>query len=221
MARRAITRSRTAAARSSGTGVHSASALLPHLYERQRRLYLATEAKALGHGGAKAVARLAEVPESTVARGRAELAEGAEPLGRVRRAGGGRKSATERDPGLVAALEALIEPREIADPVSPLRWTTASLRDLAGELAAAGHPASAPLVGRLLHQLGFSLQGMAKTRAGAQVPDRDAQFRHINTTVGSAPGPALARRPGRSPGPVQSVLRHARRLPGCEHGSRA
>ena len=159
------------------------AALLPHLDERQRRLYLATEAKALGHGGAKAVARLAEVSESTIARGRAELTERAAPLGRVRRAGGGRKSATERDPGLVAALEALIEPREIGDPVSPLRWTTASLRDLAGELAAAGHPASAPLVGRLLHQMGFSLQGMAKTRAGAQVPDRDAQFRHINTTV--------------------------------------
>ncbi|MFI1184251.1 ISAzo13 family transposase [Streptomyces sp. NPDC020799] len=158
-------------------------ALLPHLDERQRRLYLATEAEALGQGGIKTVARLAEVSESTIARGRAELADGAEPLGRVRRPGGGRKPAAERDPGLIAALEALIEPREIGDPVSPLRWTTASLRDLSGELTAAGHPASAPLVGRLLHQMGFSLQGMAKTRAGIQVPDRDAQFRHINATA--------------------------------------
>ncbi|MGW6413170.1 ISAzo13 family transposase [Streptomyces vinaceus] len=158
-------------------------ALLPHLDERQRRLYLATEAEALGQGGIKAVARLAEVSESTIARGRAELAGGAEPLGRVRRPGGGRKPAAERDPGPVAALEALIEPRETGDPVSPLRWTTASLRDLSGELTAAGHPASAPLVGRLLHQMGFSLQGMAKTRAGIHVPDRDAQFRHINATA--------------------------------------
>ncbi|MFI1293582.1 ISAzo13 family transposase [Streptomyces sp. NPDC020792] len=159
------------------------AALLPHLDERQRRLYLASEAEALGHGGTSAVARLAEVSESTVARGRVELAGGAEVMGRVRRPGGGQKSAAERDPGLVAALESLIESREVGDPVSPLRWTTASLRDLARELTEAGHSVSTPVVGDLLHGLGFSLQGMAKTRAGSHVPDRDAQFRHINTTV--------------------------------------
>ncbi|MCX5313339.1 ISAzo13 family transposase [Streptomyces sp. NBC_00154] len=157
--------------------------ILPHLDERQRRLYLASEAEALGHGGIAAVARIAEVSESTVARGREELAAGAAPLGRVRRTGGGRKSAAERDPCLVAALESLIEPRELGDPVSPLRWTTASLRDLSRELAEAGHPASAPVVGGLLRAMGFSLQGMAKTRSGSQVPDRDAQFRHINSAA--------------------------------------
>lgn len=157
--------------------------MLPHLDERQRRLYLACEAEALGHGGIAAVARLAEVSESTVARGREELAGGAEPLGRVRRPGGGRKSAAQRDPGLVAALESLIEPREVGDPVSPLRWTAASLRDLSRELTDAGHPVSAPVVGSLLRAMGFSLQGMAKTRSGSQVPDRDAQFRHINSAA--------------------------------------
>ncbi|WP_434974938.1 ISAzo13 family transposase [Streptosporangium saharense] len=159
------------------------AAVLPHLDERQRRLYLAAEADALGHGGIAVVARLAEVSESTITRGRLELAGGAPVLGRVRRPGGGRKSAAERDPGLVPALEALIEPREVGDPVSPLRWTTASLRDLAGELTKAGHPISAPAVGDLLRSMGFSLQGMAKKRAGSQVPDRDAQFQHINTKV--------------------------------------
>ncbi|MBZ9638346.1 ISAzo13 family transposase [Streptomyces sp. PSKA30] len=157
--------------------------MLPHLDERQRRLYLASEADALGHGGIAAVARLAEVSESTIARGRDELASGAPVLGRIRRPGGGRRPAAERDPGMVAALEALIEPREVGDPVSPLRWTTASLRDLARELTAAGHPVSAPVVGKLLRSMGFSLQGMAKTRAGSQVPDRDAQFRYINAMV--------------------------------------
>ncbi|KOT37769.1 transposase [Streptomyces caelestis] len=159
------------------------AAILPHLDERQRRLYLASEAAALGHGGITAVARMAEVSESTIARGRDELAAGTPVLGRVRRPGGGRKSAAERDPGLVPALAALIEPQEIGDPISPLRWTTASLRDLARELTAAGHPVSAPAVGNLLHSMGFSLQGMAKTRAGSQVPDCDAQFRHINATA--------------------------------------
>src|SRR3954447_22079881 len=84
------------------------AALLPHLNERQRRLYLATEATALGRGGTRAVARLAAVSVSTIVRGRAELADGAEPLRRVRRPGGGRKSSAENDPGLVPALEALI-----------------------------------------------------------------------------------------------------------------
>lgn len=159
------------------------AAVLPHLDERQRRLYLASEAEALGHGGVAAVARLAEVSASTIVRGRDELAGGAPVLGRVRRPGGGRRPAAERDPGLVPALEALIEPQEIGDPVSPLRWTTASLRDLARELTTAGHPISATAVGKLLRSMGFSLQGMVKTRAGSQVPDRDAQFRHINTRV--------------------------------------
>lgn len=80
-------------------------------------------------------------------------------------------------------MEALIEPHEVGDPVSPLRWTTASLRDLARALTEAGHPVSAPVVGGLLRGLGFSLQGMAKPRAGSQVPDRDAQFRHINAAA--------------------------------------
>jgi hypothetical protein len=104
--------------------------------------------------------------------GRDELAGGTSVLGRVRRPGGGRKPAGERDPGLVPVLEALIELREFGDPVSPVRWTTASLRALARELTAAGHPVSVPVVASLLRAMGFSLQGMAKTRAGSQVPDR-------------------------------------------------
>ncbi|WP_239516006.1 MULTISPECIES: hypothetical protein [unclassified Streptomyces] len=149
------------------------AALLPHLDEGQRRLYLASEAEALGHGGTIAVARLAEVSVSTISQGRAELARGTAPLGQVRRPGGGRKFAAESDPGLVKVLESPIGPRKVGDPVSPLRWTTASLRDLARELTSAGHPISTPMVGRLLRKMGFSLQGTAKTQAGSQVPDRN------------------------------------------------
>ena len=159
--------------------------LMPHLNERQRRLLLATEARLLGHGGVRAVARLAGVSETTVRAGVFELEEGAEPLpeGRARHRGGGRKSAAVLDAGLVPALLALVEPDERGDPESPLRWTTRSLRHLAGELARQGHRVSAPTVGSLLRENGFSLQGNAKTLEGEQHPDRDAQFRYINQQV--------------------------------------
>jgi transposase len=159
--------------------------LLPHLNERQQRLALATEARLLGHGGIRAVADAANVSATTVRTGVAELEAGEEPLpaGRARRGGGGRKRASEQDPGLAAALMALVEPEERGDPMSPLRWTTKSLRHLAEELTGQGHPVSAPTVGGLLRDNGFSLQGTAKTLEGAQHPDRNAQFHYINEQV--------------------------------------
>src|SRR5215213_7433485 len=159
--------------------------LLPHLNERQQRLALATEARLLGHGGIRAVADAANVSPTTVRTGVGELEACEEPLpaGRARRGGGGGKRATEQDPGLAAALMALVEPDERGDPMSPLRWTTKSLRHLAEELTGQGHPVSAPTVGGLLRDNGFSLQGTAKTLEGAQHPDRNAQFHYINEQV--------------------------------------
>ena len=154
--------------------------IFPHLDERQRRLLMGAEAQALGHGGIRAVARAAGVREATVSLGVSELDSGAEPLGRVRRQGGGRKRAADADPGLRPALLALVEPDERGDPMSPLRWTTKSTRKLAAELTAQGHKVSADTVGDLLREAGFSLQGNAKTIEGQRHPDRDAQFRYIN-----------------------------------------
>lgn len=159
--------------------------LLPHLNERQRRLALATEARLLGHGGVRLVARAAGVSETTVRRGVFELEGGTGPLpeGRVRQAGGGRMRVEDVDRKLVPALLALVEPDERGDPMSPLRWTTKSLRNLAEELTRQGHSVSAPTVGRLLKEQGFSLQASAKTLEGKQHPDRDAQFRYLNEQV--------------------------------------
>jgi len=157
--------------------------LFPHLDERQRRLLLGAEARALGHGGIRLVARAAGVREATVALGAAELDSGAEPLGRARRPGGGRKRVADTDPGLRPALLALVDPGSRGDPMSPLRWTTKSTRKLAAELTRQGHRVSADTVADVLREEGFSLQGNAKTVEGRQHPDRDAQFRYINEQV--------------------------------------
>src|SRR6266568_7026212 len=149
-------------------------AIFPHLDERQRRLLMGAEARALGHGGIRLVALAADAREGTVSLGVSELEAGAEPLGRARRPGGGRKRAADADPGLRPALLALVEPQERGDPMSPLRWTTMSTRTLADELTRQGHEVSADTVGDLLREEGFSLQGNARTLEGTRHPDRDA-----------------------------------------------
>jgi hypothetical protein len=141
---------------------------------------MGAEARALGHGGIRAVARASGVREATVSLGVDELDSGAKPLGRARRPGGGRKRLADLDPGLRPALLALVEPEERGDPCSPLRWTTKSTRKLAAELTRQGHRAGADTVGDLLREEGFSLQGNARTLEGARHPDRDAQFRYIS-----------------------------------------
>ena len=156
----------------------------PHLSERQRRLLLGVEARELGWGGVSSVARVAGVARSTVTVAVAELEVPTRvPEGRSRRVGGGRKSSVEKDPGLVGALDALVDPGTRGDPESPLRWTCKSTRQLARTLTAAGHPVSDRTTASLLHQAGYSLQANAKTTEGAQHPDRDGQFAHINDTV--------------------------------------
>jgi hypothetical protein len=101
----------------------------------------------------------------------------------VRAAGAGRKRLRDRDPGLVPALLALVEPDQRGDPQSPLRWTTKSTRNLAAELTRQGHPVGADTVAALLKAEGFSLQGTCRTTEGARHPDRDAQFRYVNDRV--------------------------------------
>ena len=152
----------------------------PHLDERQRRLLAGAQARALGRGGIAAVARASGMSRSTVRIGTTEIDQGPEQTGRVRRPGAGRPKATERNPGLLAALDALVEPTARGDPMSPLRWTCKSTRKLADELTAQGHPVSARTVAELLVDMGYSLQATSKQTEGAQHPDRDGQFRYVN-----------------------------------------
>jgi len=159
------------------------SVALPLLNERQQRLVAAAAVPMLGKGGQARVAEATEMSRNTLIAGSKELAAGAGPAEWVRRPGAGRKKAVELDPELLVVLDSLVEPESRGDPMSPLRWTAKSTRTLAAELTRLGHQAGSSLVGRMLHHLGYSLQANAKVTEGAQHPDRDAQFRHINATA--------------------------------------
>ena len=159
------------------------TSLLPYLNERQRRLYLAVEARAFGHGGVVHVARATGVSRPTIQQGLRDLGGSATAPDRVRQPGGGRKKLTERDPTLLSDLEALVDPDTRGDPMSPLRWTCKSTRQLAKALTGAGHRVSHTVVAELLDQAGYSLQAPTKTVEGRQHPDRDAQFRYLNEQV--------------------------------------
>ena len=159
--------------------------------ERIRRQWAATEAQAFGWGGVSAVSSAIGMSRKTIRKGLAELDvrrknPRAALTARLRSPGGGRKRLTESDPDLSAALEWLIDPTTRGDPMSPLRWTCKSTHELAQALTAQGHALSPRTVGRLLNAAGYSLQGNRKTKEGADHPDRNAQFEHINATVSAA-----------------------------------
>lgn len=159
--------------------------LLPHLDERQRRLYFASEARAIGDGGVAAVAEAMGCSRATVYRGLQDLDAGEVLSPKARRPGAGRKRLDATMPDLVADLHALLDSATRGDPESPLRWTSKSTRQLARALREKGHDVSFRTVYSLVQAMGFSMQANAKTREGSDHPDRNAQFEHINEAVKS------------------------------------
>ena len=159
-----------------------------HLNEVSLRLWAANEAVSLGYGGVSAVAQATGLSRTTIHAGIAELAHSVPHVaeGRSRRPGGGRKRLTEKDPGLRDALNRLVDPVTRGDPESQLRWTSKSTTKLAAELTRAKHPVGQRTVCDLLAAEGYSLQSVRKTREGAQHPDRDAQFHHLNERAQTA-----------------------------------
>jgi len=159
-------------------------ALAPALTERSRRIWAATEARAAGRGGITGVARATGIAYATIQRGLKELTSSVSVAPqRIRRPGGGRKNTLEKDPTLLTDLEGLVEPTASGHPMSPLRWTSKSVRHLTAALQRLGHAVSRQLVAELLAAAGYSLQANRKTREGTHHPDRDAQFRYINQHV--------------------------------------
>jgi len=161
------------------------NSLRPVLDERVARLWAGAEAEAVGEGGIALVEEATGMSRTTIRAGRDELRAGvaAEDVVKVRRTGGGRPSIWEKQPEIVPALEALVDPVTRGDPESPLRWTSKSTRKLAEELGQKGFTVSPQTVGVLLHNSGYSLQATQKTLEGASHPDRNQQFETINARV--------------------------------------
>jgi hypothetical protein len=162
--------------------------LSPLMDERVRRQWAAAEAMSIGWGGLTLVSAATGLARNTIAAGIGELEyrrdhpqEAVDSA--IRAAGGGRKPLTRTDPGLLAALEALVDPATRGHPESPLRWTCKSTSNLAAALVSQNHPVTDRTVARLLKQAGYSLQANRKTREGSSHPDRNAQFEYIARRV--------------------------------------
>ena len=174
--------------------------MLPLLNEKQRRIYLASEAIAMGRGGITEVSRVSGISRSVINAGIKDIREdNADVLSidaPIRRKGAGRKPITETQPGIKTALEKLVSDSTFGDPMSPLLWTTKSLRNLADELVSEGFQIGYRKVGYLLEEMGYSLQKNQKmNQVGEEHPDRNAQFNHINEkvkTFGAAEYPVIS-----------------------------
>lgn len=156
------------------------------LNERGRRIWASVEAEAIGYGGKSIVAKASGLSRTTLNKGltTTDDATTADPHGRIRKVGGGRKKLTHQEPKLLSTLEALVEPTTRGDPESALRWTCKSTRQLASALESMGFRIGHQTVASLLGELGYSLQGNQKTKEGSGHPDRDAQFRYIHDRIG-------------------------------------
>jgi len=149
--------------------------------ERQKRLWAASEAMCLGHGGVSVVSRAMGLSRPTINKEIRERNHNERlPNNRVRREGGGRKKATEKQPNLLPSFDALVEPTAKGDPMSPLRWTTKSTRQLCEMLNEQGFEVSPIQTCRLLHDLEYQLSANRKSIEGGTNPDRNAQFEFIN-----------------------------------------
>ena len=156
--------------------------VVPLLNERQRRIYLGAEAQSIGRGGVTKIAQLSSVSRRTIAKGAEELSiiENEPVKTRTRREGGGRKKIIEHQPGLLQAIDNIVSPHTMGDPMNPLIWTSKSIRKIAAELLILGYDVCHEVVRQCLIYMGYSLQANKKTKEGGDSPDRNAQFEFIN-----------------------------------------
>jgi transposase len=160
--------------------------MLPLLDEKQKRLFLAIEANAIGHGGVKLIHEITGVSKTTIIRGKKELAtEESTSDGRIRKSGGGRMKLTDKYGNIKEEIEKIVSDQTYGNPENPLSWTTKSLRNLNDCLEEMGYDIKHNTVGKILKELGYSLQQNQKMlQLGESHPDRDEQFKFINKKSG-------------------------------------
>jgi len=159
--------------------------ILPMLNERQRRVYLSAEAHSIGWGGKSKIAQLSSVTRRTIAKGETEslvTEDGAIKI-HIRKEGGGRKRVIEHQPEILQAIEDIVSPHTMGNPMNPLIWTSKSIRKITAELLVLDYKVCHEVVRQCLIELGYSLQANKKTKEGGDSPDRDSQFEHINDTA--------------------------------------
>ena len=159
-----------------------------YLNEKALRVWCATEArnynKVFGSGGVTAVHRATDITRPTIYAGLRELkSRKKKNKNTIRKAGGGRKKITSMHPSILEDLENLVEPLSRGDPMSPLRWTTKSVRNISEELRKKGYSVSFRTICDLLSELEYSLQSNRKAKEGKDHPDRNEQFEYINKLV--------------------------------------
>ncbi len=159
--------------------------ILPILNERQARIYLSAEAASIGWGGKSLIAKLSSVTRRTIAKGGMESfdAEDSVFMARIRKVGGGRKKVIEHQPQMLEAIQGLVSPHTMGNPMNPLMWTSKSIRKILAELTELKYKVSHEVVRQCLIELGYSLQANKKTYEGAKNEDRDQQFEYINSTA--------------------------------------
>jgi len=158
--------------------------VLPMLNELQRRIYLSAEAQSIGWGGKSRIAQLSSVTRRTIAKGENDSFVKEEATkNRIRKEGGGRKKVVDHQPEILQAIEDIVSPHTMGNPMNPLIWTSKSIRKISTELLVLGFKVCHEVVRQCLIELGYSLQANKKTKEGGNSPDRDAQFEYINQTT--------------------------------------
>ncbi len=155
----------------------------PFLNERGRRLWAAAESSSYGRGGISLVCKATGLSSATVHKGIKEFNDSSIQMEQVRKKGAGRKKLKDKQEGLLKAIDDLVDPTAKGDPMSPLRWTSKSVRNISDALGKQGFQASYKTVSRLLHEMGYSLQANRKSLEGSSHEDRDEQFQYINESV--------------------------------------
>ena len=163
--------------------IHTMSPLLD---ERQRRIFLASEALSYGYGGIRRVSEISGVSIPTIRQGIAEIKAGEiAGNGRIRKAGAGRKKIEDTYPNILECIQKIVDGNTYGDPERVLSWTTLSLHDIQDLLDTEYKiKVSYRTVSTLLEKLGYSKQSNRKMmQVGEPNPNRNEQFEYINNKV--------------------------------------